>query len=106
MNKLTVLYTEPTNPEGFESHYERHHMPLVRAWPHIRTIRMSRFSGDMEGNPPPVSLMVEILFDDEESLRRALRSEPGVSLARDFSEMSRKFNVEARLLMGTEEEIA
>ncbi len=106
MNKLTVFYTEPTNAEGFESHYEQHHMPLVRAWPQIRAIRMSRFSRDALGNPPPVYLAVEVLFDDEESLQRALRSEPGMSLTRDFSEMARKFDVEARLLIGTEEEIA
>ncbi len=106
MHKLTVFYTEPTNPEGFESHYEQHHMPLVRAWPQIRAIRMSRFSGDPRGGPPSVYLMVEILFEDEESLGRALRSEPGVALVRDLAEMSQKFAVEGRLLVGTEQEIA
>ncbi|MDP8931200.1 MAG: EthD family reductase [Actinomycetota bacterium] len=106
MHKLTVFYTEPANPEGFESHYERYHMPLVRAWPQIRAIRMSRFSGDPRGNPPTVYLMAEILFDDEESLGRALRSEPGVALVQDLTEMSRKFDVEARLMVGTEQEIA
>lgn len=105
MHKLTVFYTEPTNTEGFESHYEQHHMPLVRAWPQIRAIRMSRFSGDPGGGPPAVYLMVEILFDDEESLGRALRSEPGVALVRDLVEMSQKFAVEARFMVGTEQEI-
>ncbi len=106
MNKLTVFYTQPTNPEGFESHYERYHMPLVRAWPGIHAIRVSRFSGDTLGNPPSVYLMVEVLFDGEESLQRALRSQPGTSLARDFNEMARKFDVEPSMLVGSEEEIA
>ncbi len=106
MNKLTVFYTAPTNPEGFESHYERYHMPLVRAWPGIRAIRVSRFSGDTLGNPPPVYLMVEVLFENEESLQRALRSQPGTSLTRDFTEMTRKFDLKASMLVGSEEEIA
>ncbi len=106
MHKLTVFYNEPTNPEGFESHYERHHMPLVRAWPQLHAIRMSRFSEDPRGGPPAVYLMAEILFEDEESLERALRSEPGVALVRDLVEMSQKFDVQARLVLGTEQEIA
>lgn len=106
MHKLTVFYTEPTNPEGFESHYEQRHMPLLRAWPQIRAIRVSRFSNDTHGHPPPVYLMVEILFEDEEGLERALRSEPGVTLVRDLSEMSQKFDVDARFVVGTEQEIA
>lgn len=106
MHKLTIFYTEPTNPEAFESHYEQRHMPLVRAWPQIRAIRMSRFSGDPSGGPPAVHLMAEILFDDEESLGRALRSEPGIALVRGLAEMAQKFDVEARLVVGTEQEIA
>lgn len=106
MHKLTVFYTEPTNPEGFESHYERYHMPLVRAWPQVQAIRMSRFSRGPDGAPPPVHLMVEVLFEDEESLRRALRSEQGLTFVRDLAEMSQKFAVEGRFMVGTEQEIA
>lgn len=106
MQKLTVLYTGPTNPEGFESHYEQHHLPLVRTWPRLRAVRTSRFSGDASGNPPPVSMIVEILFDDVESLEFALMSEPLRSWSRDLAGMAEKFGVTAQMLVGTEDEIA
>ncbi len=106
MHALTVLYHEPTNPEGFESHYEQYHMPLVRTYPGLRAIRMTRYQRDPTGKAPPFFLKAEMLFDDEASLNRALGSEQGRAIHEDYLAMSDKYGIAVSMAIGQEEEIA
>ena len=102
MHKLTVLYRQPDDPDGFEQHYANEHEPIVRRYPGLREVRISRFTRDPRGNPPTYVLAAEMLFDDEAALDAALASDAGRESGKDFGHMARTFGVQADFLVGTE----
>lgn len=103
---LTVLYREPGNLEGFESHYEQNHLPLVRALPGLRSVRVSRYTRTPTGGDPAYHLAVAMIFDDEDALNAALRSEENRAVYEDFKEMADEYGTSADMVVGEEEEIA
>lgn len=106
MHVLTVLYRAPGNPEGFESHYEQSHLPLVRDYPGLRAIRSRRYDRVPTGGQPAFFLQLDLLFDDVDALDRALRAEDAREVASDLVAMAEKYDVEAELMIGEEQEIA
>ena len=103
MHKLTVLYRQPDDPEGFDREYESVHLPIVRRYPGIRELRITRYARDPRGNPPAYALAAEMLFDDEAALDAALASEAGRESGKDFGRMSKEFGVQADFLVGSED---
>lgn len=103
---LTVLYHRPGNLEGFESHYEQNHLPLVRALPGLRAVRVNRYTRTPTGQDPAYHLAVSMIFADEEALNAALQSDENRAVYRDFEEMAEKYDASADMVMGEEEEIA
>ena len=81
--RLIVLYRPPEDPAAFNAHYRDVHTPIVRRYPNVRSIRLTRTDG-VAGRPPDYYLMAEMAFDSRADLDAALGSEAGIESGRDL----------------------
>ena len=81
--RLIALYATPEDPAAFDTHYRDVHAPIVRRYPGIRDLRLTRADG-VAGRPPAFYLMAEMAFDSRADLDAALVSEAGVESGRDL----------------------
>ena len=81
--RLIVLYRPPEDPAAFDTHYRDVHTPIVRRYPNVRGIRLTRTDG-VAGRPPDFYLMAEMAFDSRADLDAALGSEAGIESGRDL----------------------
>jgi uncharacterized protein (TIGR02118 family) len=81
--RLIALYNQPRDLAAFDAHYRDVHAPLVRRYPGLRDLRLTRTDG-VGGRPTPFYLVAEMVFDSRADLDAALASEPGVESGRDL----------------------
>lgn len=81
--RFIALFSQPEDPAAFDAHYRDVHAPLVRRYPGLRDLRLTRPDG-VAGRPSPVYLMAEAIFDSRAELDAALASEPGIESGRDL----------------------
>lgn len=81
--RLIALYSEPDDPAAFDTHYREVHDPIVRRYPGIREVRLTKADG-VGGRPSPFYLVAEMVFDSRADLDEALASEPARESARDL----------------------
>jgi uncharacterized protein (TIGR02118 family) len=81
--RLIVLYSQPEEPELFDAHYRDVHTPIVRRYPRIRGIRLTKGAG-VGGRAAPYYLVAEMTFDSRADLDEALASDAGQQSARDL----------------------
>jgi uncharacterized protein (TIGR02118 family) len=81
--RLIVLYSPPDDPASFDAHYREVHTPIVRAYPNLRGIRLTKADG-VGGRPSPFYLVSEMRFDSRADLDAALASDAGRDSARDL----------------------
>lgn len=83
MVKLIALYKNPPEPETFDKHYDDVHIPLVRKYPGLRKVEVTRITGAPIGETK-FHVMAEMYFDTREALDAALVSPEGKVVARDL----------------------
>ena len=83
MVRLIALYNQPDDPAAFDSHYRDVHAPIVRRYPNLRGVRLTRADG-LGGRPASFYLLAEMSFDSRIDLDEALASEPGRESGRDL----------------------
>jgi uncharacterized protein (TIGR02118 family) len=81
--RLIVLYRQPEDPAAFDAHYRDVHMPIVRRYPNLRDLKVSRADG-VAGRAPDYYLVSEMTFDSRADLDAAMASEPGMESGRDL----------------------
>jgi len=81
--RLIALYSQPEDPDAFDTHYREVHDPIVRRYPLIREVRLTKADG-VGGRPAPYYLMAEMGFDSRADLDAAIASEPARESARDL----------------------
>jgi len=81
--RLISLYNQPDDPAAFDAHYRDVHAPIVRRYPNLRGMRLTRADG-IGGRPPAFYLMAEMTFDSRADLDEALVSDPGRESGRDL----------------------
>jgi uncharacterized protein (TIGR02118 family) len=81
--RLIALYNQPEDPAAFDAHYRDVHGPMVRRYPGLRDLRLTRTEG-VAGRPAPIYLVAEMAFDSRADLDAALASEPGIESGRDL----------------------
>lgn len=86
--KLTVVYTQPDDPEAFDKHYMEVHAPIVQRWPGIQRVELSRVSGGPMGSPSPYHWIADLYFADEAALNQALGSPEGAEAGKDFGNIA------------------
>jgi len=83
MIKLIALFRKPADTAAFDTHYENVHTPLVRKYPGLRKLEITRITGAPIGETKQY-LMAEMYFDNKESMDAALASPEGKAVARDL----------------------
>jgi uncharacterized protein (TIGR02118 family) len=81
--RLIALYSAPADPEAFDEHYRAVHAPIVRRYPKLRDLRLTKADG-VAGQAPPAYLVAEMSFDTRADLEEALASEAGRESGRDL----------------------
>src|SRR5689334_12625548 len=82
--KLVVLYTQPSNPDEFDKHYQDVHVPLVQAIPGLQTFEAGRFVAAPDQGEMTYYRVAELGFADQSALESALGSEQGQKTAGDY----------------------
>ena len=81
--RLIVLYSPPEDPAAFDAHYRDVHTPIVRRYPGLRDMRLTRPSG-VAGREPAFYLVAEMAFDSRADLEAALASDAGREIGLDL----------------------
>ena len=83
MVRLIALYSQPDDPAAFDSHYRDVHAPIVKRYPNLRDVRLTKADG-LGGRPAAFYLLAEMSFDSRADLDEALASEAGRESGRDL----------------------
>lgn len=81
--RLIALFNPPEDAGAFDAHYHGTHLPIIRRYPGIRSIAVTRTDG-VAGRPAAFHLMTEMGFDSRADLEAALVSEAATESARDL----------------------
>jgi len=73
MVKFVALYRTPPDVEAFEKRYTEEHLPLVRQFPDLQRLEVSRITWPRED--APYYLMAELWYADRDTMRASLRSD-------------------------------
>ena len=85
--RFLVVYERPSDPEKFDLHYRRVHIPLAKKLAGLRRYTISRGAAAVRGGEP-FYLVAELDWDDMDALRAALASPEGRATARDVAELA------------------
>ena len=83
MTKLIALYRKPADPIEFDKHYFQIHTPLVRKYPGLRKLEITRVTGAPIGETK-FHLLCEMYFDSKDAMEAALSSPEGKAVTRDL----------------------
>ena len=70
MVRLIALYSQPEDPAAFDAHYRDVHAPIVRSYPNLLSMRLTRADG-VGGRPAAYYLMAEMSFATRADLDEA-----------------------------------
>ncbi len=84
MVRLIALFNRPEDAAAFDAHYRDVHMPIVRRYPGLRSVRLHRLAPLPGPHATPFYLMAEMVFDSSEALDAAIASEAGRESGRDL----------------------
>lgn len=83
MTKLIALYKKRDDMAEFDRHYETVHAPLVRQYPGLKRLEITRITGAPIGESK-FHLMAEMYFENHAAMEAALASKEGKAVARDI----------------------
>jgi uncharacterized protein (TIGR02118 family) len=74
MWQFVALYRRPEDPDAFVREYRDMHVPLVKRFPGLRRMTISRIEPDSGSSRDDIYFVSTMYWDDRESLEAALRS--------------------------------
>jgi len=83
MVKLIALYRKPSEPVEFDRHFDSIHTPLIRRFPALRKLEITRITGAPIGDTK-YYLMATMDFDGRDAMDAALASPEGKAVAKDI----------------------
>jgi uncharacterized protein (TIGR02118 family) len=83
MTKLIALYRKPADVAAFDKHYFEIHTPLVKQYPGLRKLEITKITGAPIGETK-FHLLCEMYFDSQEAMDAALASKEGRAVAKDL----------------------
>jgi len=95
---------KPEDRAAFEKHYREVHAPLAAAVPEIRRLVTSLTDKGLEGAPPAVYRVAEMIFDSEAALERSAHSPEWKRVREDAGAMIARFGVTLSVSMGAEDQ--
>ncbi len=84
MVKATALYGHPEDPDAFDEHYGKTHVPLVEEMPNLQRFEAAKIVATPDGSELPYYLIAELYFEDLEQLQDGFASDEGQAVAADF----------------------
>ena len=76
MAKIIVLFGKPKDPELFDKQYWEDHVPMAKQMPGLKNYTVHKVVGAPRSDPPYYQV-VELEFENMDSLKKALSSEAG-----------------------------
>lgn len=83
MVKLIALYRKPSDPAEFDKHYDEIHTPLVKKYPGLRKLEITRITGAPIGETK-YHILCEMYWDTKDDMDKALGSPEGRAVAKDL----------------------
>jgi len=83
MTKLIALYRKPADLATFDKHYTEVHTPLVKKYPGLRKLEITKVTGAPIGEAK-FHILCEMSFDSKDAMDAALSSPEGKAVARDL----------------------
>jgi uncharacterized protein (TIGR02118 family) len=83
MIKLIALYRRPTDVAEFDKHYDTIHTPLVKKYPAMLKLEITRITGAPIGETK-YHLLSEMYWDTKDEMDKALGSPEGRAVAKDL----------------------
>jgi uncharacterized protein (TIGR02118 family) len=83
MAKMIVVYRTPQDPQAFDEHYFRVHVPLAKQLPGLRKYEVSRGAIAMPAGGGETHLVAILCWDDMAAMRAAFATEAGKACADD-----------------------
>ena len=83
MTKLIALYRKPADPAEFDKHYFEVHTPLVKKYPGLRKLEITRITGAPIGETK-FHILSEMYFESKDAMDAALASPEGKAVTRDL----------------------
>lgn len=83
MTKLIALFRKPPDVAAFDKHYDEIHTPLVKKYPNLRKLEITRITGAPIGETK-YHLMCEMYWDSKDEMNASLASQDGKAVARDL----------------------
>lgn len=74
--RIIVLFGKPTDPQLFDKEYWEEHIPIAKQMPGLRRYSVHKVIPPPKGEPAFYQV-VELEFDDLQSLKNATTSPPG-----------------------------
>jgi uncharacterized protein (TIGR02118 family) len=81
--RLIALYSTPDDPVAFDAHYRDVHAPIIRRYPKLTDLHLTRPDG-VGGRPPAFYMMAEMSFHNRADLDEAMASDAGRESGRDL----------------------
>jgi uncharacterized protein (TIGR02118 family) len=83
MVRLIALFRQPPDAGAFDSHYADVHTPIVRRYPGLTDLKVTRLGG-LGGQDPVFYQMAEMSFASRADLDAALASDAGRESGKDL----------------------
>jgi len=83
MIKLIALFRKPADTAEFDKHYNEVHTPLVKKYPDMRKLEITRITGAPIGETK-YYLVCEMYWDSKDDMDKALASPEGRAVAKDL----------------------
>ncbi len=83
MIKLIALFRSTEDQEEFDRHYNEIHLPLLRKFPGLRKLEITKVTGAPIGEAK-YRILAEMYFDDKDAMDAALASPEGRAVTRDI----------------------
>ncbi|MCW8981149.1 MAG: EthD family reductase [Altibacter sp.] len=85
MQKITVLYGHPTDPEAFEKYYKKNHLPLTATMKGVARLELTKFLGTPDGHKAEYYRMAELYFSTPQQMQETMGSPEGQATVLDLS---------------------
>ncbi len=84
MNKVTVLYGHPKDPDAFEKYYKETHLPIAAKMKGVTKVELTKFLSAPDGGMAASYRMFELYFSSPSEMEQALGSPEGQAAVNDL----------------------
>lgn len=84
MNKVTLLYGHPKDPDAFEKYYKETHLPIASKMKGVTKLELTKFLSAPDGGMAAYYRMAELYFSSPSEMEQTLGSPAGQAAVADL----------------------